>query len=346
MKVIRVPVSSLRPKVLARREFGDLSRLAESIKEHGVLEPLIVSETGEGCYEIVLGVRRYLAALKAGVSDLPAIPINRVSLIEAIEIIFKDDDLKKKLTVDERCLIIAALVEKHGIRETARRLCIPASTVETLAKAGKTFAGVLTILSVRSSDKPKIQDVKFKVKVKLAEKVYEAVKKAGYDGKEFKETAGRAYLGLVNFTTDVALSILKEWTENPTLEYLKKLIESYSQDGTISKIRFRIPRLDERVPVELEEGKPFENILVEASQQHLTPYDAVEEESVKIIEFKEKYSGISGLLCPRCNRPLRCRVCGSIVNCICAYPHGPVRRRKYKYAVKEGGSYEECRKPC
>ncbi|MEM2613888.1 MAG: ParB N-terminal domain-containing protein, partial [Nitrososphaerota archaeon] len=102
MKMIRVPVDSLKPKIRVRRELGDLDKLAESIKEYGVLEPLVVSESDDGGYEVVLGLRRYLAALRAGVDVVPAISIGKIGLLEALEIIFKEDGLRKKLTLDER----------------------------------------------------------------------------------------------------------------------------------------------------------------------------------------------------------------------------------------------------
>ena len=67
MKVIEIPVDLLRPKVRVRRDVGDLLALADSIREYGLLQPLVVSEGDDGKYEIVLGYRRYLAALEAGI---------------------------------------------------------------------------------------------------------------------------------------------------------------------------------------------------------------------------------------------------------------------------------------
>lgn len=335
MKVVDVPLSSLRPKIQARREFGDLDRLAESIKSVGLLEPLIVSESEEGCYEVVLGLRRYLASLKAGVDKVPVIPIGRIGLLETLEIIFKEDDLKKKLTPDERSMIVAALVGKYGVREVARRLGMPVSTIESLSKSGKTFAGVLRI--VRSSHTSEVLDIKFKVKMKLAEKVCEAVSRAGYKGRDFKEVAGKVYLALVDLPTELASNILKEWAGNPTLEYLEKLTKEFCKNKHVGMQRFKIPKISERVPVGLKNNKPLEDYLVDLSIRQGLSYTAVEEARMKIVEFEEG-SEISGLICPRCNRPLRCRVCGSIVNCLCGYPHSSVRHRKYRYV--EAGEME------
>ena len=57
-----------------RRHFDEeaLSELAESIKEHGILQPIVVTPKG-GKYQIVAGERRYRAALRAGLAKVPAL---------------------------------------------------------------------------------------------------------------------------------------------------------------------------------------------------------------------------------------------------------------------------------
>ncbi|GAA6751796.1 ParB/RepB/Spo0J family partition protein [Thermus antranikianii] len=71
---VNLSLSELRPRAQPRRRFEDasLKALAESIRAHGVLEPLLVRKTGEG-YEIIAGERRYRAAKMAGLEAVPAI---------------------------------------------------------------------------------------------------------------------------------------------------------------------------------------------------------------------------------------------------------------------------------
>ena len=333
MKVVRVPVEKLRPIVNVRRDVGDLSKLIESIKRDGLIEPLIVSESEDGFYEVVLGYRRYLASISAGLREVPAISIGRVSVYEALEIIWKDEVLRKSFTSDERCMMVAALAEEYGVRETARRLNIPVSTVESMVKAGRTFAGVWS--TVRSSRTSKDGGINFKVKVKLAEKVCEAVSRAGYKGRVFKEVAGRLYLDLVNLPTDTALEVLKEWSSNPNIESISKLVDRVEESKS-RKPKFKIPNIDERVPIETGEGEALEKLLAEYSGDMDVDYKIVGEASLKIAELQDKYSGISGLICPRCGSIMRCRVCGSLVVDLCGYPHASVRDRKYHY-VRAGG---------
>lgn len=75
-KVIFIDVNLLLPsKWQPRKKFDEekLRQLAESIKQSGIIEPLIVSPLGDGKYEIVCGERRWRAAKIAAVTQVPAI---------------------------------------------------------------------------------------------------------------------------------------------------------------------------------------------------------------------------------------------------------------------------------
>ncbi|MFN3368464.1 MAG: ParB/RepB/Spo0J family partition protein, partial [Thermus sp.] len=71
---VNLPLSQLRPRPQPRRRFDEasLEALAESVRAHGVLEPLLVRKAGEG-YEIIAGERRYRAAEMAGLKEVPVI---------------------------------------------------------------------------------------------------------------------------------------------------------------------------------------------------------------------------------------------------------------------------------
>lgn len=70
-----------------RRFFDDmaLDQLADSIKEHGLLQPLLVRQNGSNAYEIIAGERRWRAAQKAELHDLPVIVLD-ISEREAVEV--------------------------------------------------------------------------------------------------------------------------------------------------------------------------------------------------------------------------------------------------------------------
>ncbi len=70
-----LPLEALSPRPQPRRRFEEASlrALADSIRAHGVLEPLLVRPVGEGKYEIVAGERRYRAAKMAGLQEVPVV---------------------------------------------------------------------------------------------------------------------------------------------------------------------------------------------------------------------------------------------------------------------------------
>ncbi len=73
--VLKVPINKIeRDKTQPRTNFNEesLDELTESVKQHGILQPLLVQEKN-GYYEIVTGERRWRAAQKAGLKEIPVI---------------------------------------------------------------------------------------------------------------------------------------------------------------------------------------------------------------------------------------------------------------------------------
>jgi ParB family chromosome partitioning protein len=71
-----VPIASIRPnKFQPRRHFDEaaLGELADSIREVGLLQPVLVRADGEGNYELIAGERRWRAARRAGLQMIPAL---------------------------------------------------------------------------------------------------------------------------------------------------------------------------------------------------------------------------------------------------------------------------------
>ena len=50
-----------------------MNDLANSIREHGIISPIVVNKSGDGKYMIIAGERRYRVAIKAGLTKVPAI---------------------------------------------------------------------------------------------------------------------------------------------------------------------------------------------------------------------------------------------------------------------------------
>lgn len=142
-----IPVTSIFPNPeQPRSEFGDLSELTESIKEKGVLEPLLVRPTPDGKFMIIAGERRWRASQLAGLTDVPCIEMDvddkglaEIALIENLQ--------RKDLTVWEEADGLAALKEKFGYTqdEIAQKISKGRTTVTELL----TIAGLPTAIRER-----------------------------------------------------------------------------------------------------------------------------------------------------------------------------------------------------
>lgn len=75
------------PQQQPRRYFDPqkLQQLVQSVKEHGILEPLLVRGLSEGVYELVAGERRYRAALELGLTEVPVV-VRQLSDEEALQL--------------------------------------------------------------------------------------------------------------------------------------------------------------------------------------------------------------------------------------------------------------------
>ena len=109
----RVLVTEIRPNPhQPRRYFDDtrLAELAESIKQQGILQPLIVRKVEQG-YELIIGERRLRAAQKAGLDRVPVI-IKDVTDAESMEMALVENIQREELTPIEEALAYRQLIEE------------------------------------------------------------------------------------------------------------------------------------------------------------------------------------------------------------------------------------------
>ncbi len=120
-----IPIDKLAPNPLQPRvEIGDLSELVLSIREKGVLEPLLVrpSDVG-GRFMIISGERRYRASLEVGLTEVPCIEMD-VDDREVAEISLIENLQRKDLTPFEEADGLVALAKRFGYKhdEIAKKL--------------------------------------------------------------------------------------------------------------------------------------------------------------------------------------------------------------------------------
>src|SRR3954463_12051532 len=108
-----------------RKRFDDeaLQALADSVKERGVLQPVLVRPRAGGSYEIVAGERRWRAAKLAGLETLPALVQQRDDA-QSLEAALVENMAREDLNAIEAARAVAALVEELGLprEEVGRRV--------------------------------------------------------------------------------------------------------------------------------------------------------------------------------------------------------------------------------
>ncbi len=132
-----IPIEEIDPNPhQPRQTLGDLAELTASVREKGVLEPLLVRRQGSR-YEIIAGERRYRAAMEAGISELPCV-VRESSDAEAMEIALVENLQRKDLTAFEEADGLKVLAETYGYthEDMAEKLGKSRSSVtESLALA-------------------------------------------------------------------------------------------------------------------------------------------------------------------------------------------------------------------
>ncbi len=112
-------ISEIEPnRSQPRKEFDEkaLSELAESISEHGLLQPLLVRPLTLGGYEIVAGERRYRACRMAGLTEVPVI-IRELSESETMELALIENLQREDLTPLEEAMGYEVLMNEHGFTQ-------------------------------------------------------------------------------------------------------------------------------------------------------------------------------------------------------------------------------------
>jgi ParB family chromosome partitioning protein len=121
-----VAISSIQQNPRQPRTYFDdsaLEELAASIREHGIIQPLIVSERGADRYELVAGERRWRAAQRAGLERVPVI-VRETTQQQLLELALIENVQRADLNPIEEAQAYTALKEEFGLSDgdIARRL--------------------------------------------------------------------------------------------------------------------------------------------------------------------------------------------------------------------------------
>ena len=169
-RISKLKISLVDPKRDQPRKYFDkeaLEQLAQSIAENGLLQPILVREYGEGRYQIIAGERRFRASKLAGLSEIPAIVLERddknaaqIALIENIQ--------REDLNPLEEAMAYKSLAEEYemtqeelsqrvgksrsAIANTIRLLDLPDEILTLVASRELSAGHARTLLGVENKD--------------------------------------------------------------------------------------------------------------------------------------------------------------------------------------------------
>ena len=155
---VTIPIGEIEPdpdQPRKRFEPAALSELENSVREHGVLQPLLVRPMADGSYRIVAGERRYTAARRAGLTELPCV-VKNLTDAEAAALSLIENLQREDLNPVEEAEGIRRLMDDFGLTQeqvsqklsksrpavanTLRLLGLPAQAREALVE-GRISAG-------------------------------------------------------------------------------------------------------------------------------------------------------------------------------------------------------------
>ena len=178
--IVTLRLSEIEPnKEQPRKVFSEesLNELADSIKEHGVLQPLLVRPLSTGGYQLVAGERRWRASRMAGLREVPVV-IRDMGEEEAMEIALIENLQREDLNAIEEASGYKLLMERYGMTQeqvakrvgksrpavaNALRLLHLPEKVMQMVEEGEVSAGHARAL-LSFTDKERMEEVAQKVK--------------------------------------------------------------------------------------------------------------------------------------------------------------------------------------
>ena len=229
-EIVELPLSELRPNPYQPRKVFDdekLNELAESIKEHGIFQPIIVKKSIKG-YEIIAGERRFRASKLAGKEKIPAI-IREFSDEAMMEIALLENLQRENLNAIEEANAYKKLLQtlKLTQEELANRL----------GKSRSHITNMLGLLELPTSVKEMIDKEKISMsharvlsKIKDEEEVIKLANKIVDEGLNVRD--------IENITQGENVEKRHKIVNNRTVSEYKELEEIISDKlGTKTKIK-------------------------------------------------------------------------------------------------------------
>lgn len=175
-------ILDIEPKQDQPRKYFDeesLAQLADSIKQHGLIQPIIVRDIGGGFYQIIAGERRWRASKMAGLTEIPAIIIDADAL-KAAELAIIENIQREDLNPYEEAQAYRSLMTQYSLTQdevaskvgksrsaianTMRLLDLPEEVLEILQSADISAGHARALLGLK--DKDAIVDTAHKILIR------------------------------------------------------------------------------------------------------------------------------------------------------------------------------------
>ena len=151
---VTIRISEIEPnRNQPRKDFDEdaLTELADSIAEHGLLQPILVRPMPDGGYQIVAGERRWRACRIAGLSEIPAV-IRDLSERETAQLALVENLQREDLNPLEEAEGYGALIETYGLTQE--------EAAKTVGKSRPAVANALRLLSLPEAVKALLREGK------------------------------------------------------------------------------------------------------------------------------------------------------------------------------------------
>jgi ParB family chromosome partitioning protein len=148
---LEIPVSLISPNPLQpRKTFNEASieELARSVREHGIVQPLVVTRSGDR-YKLIAGERRFRAAQKAGLTTVPVVVKDAIGESDALQVALIENIQREDLNPIEEAMAYHQLHRDFGLtqEEIARRVGKERSTVANFLRLMKLPDSVKRLLA-------------------------------------------------------------------------------------------------------------------------------------------------------------------------------------------------------
>ena len=236
-EIVEIPLSELRSNPYQpRKNFDDnaLQELANSIKEHGVFQPIIAKKSIKG-YEIIAGERRVKASIIAGKTTIPAI-IRDFSDQDMMEIALLENLQRENLNALEEAMAYKKLLDELHLTQE--------SLAERVGKSRSHITNMLGLLTLPEEVKDMIMDGKISMsharvlsKIDNNEKIKELADKIIVDGLSVREIEDLSH-------TDTTIEKKNTQVRHDTNRNEYKVIEEELSEKLGTKVKIKNNKME------------------------------------------------------------------------------------------------------